>query len=382
LFSAAGLDPSKWLPAQPIWAPPVSSDTRAAWIGALVERPNIPMRIEAAAYQGKPVYFELIGPWTHAERLQPYEPATGERASDVVLIVLLLSMLVGGAMLARRNLRLGRGDRRGAARLAAVVFATVAVAYFVAHHVPNFSELVFFLEFLANGLAWSCFFWVLYIALEPYVRRRWPATLVSWSRLLAGGFRDPLVGRDVLVGCLVGAFATLLARLAWFVPSWLGEPPAQPMTGLQFQFLGARTIVAGISRNLGISLFAALAFLFVLFLMRVLLRKEWAAAVAFVLFLSVLFAAGSQHPTTTFVADLILNGLAVFLIIRLGLLAEAAAFIFESCLLENFPLTTQGSAWYAGISLAGILLMAAIAFYAFYTSLGSRSVFGGAVLDE
>jgi hypothetical protein len=382
LFSAAGLDPSKWLPAQPIWAPPVSSDTRAAWTGALVERPNIPMRIEAAAYQGKPVYFELIGPWTHAERLQPYEPATGERASDVVLIVLLLSMLVGGAMLARRNLRLGRGDRRGASRLAAVVFATVAVAYFVAHHVPNFSELVFFLEFLANGLAWSCFFWVLYIALEPYVRRRWPATLVSWSRLLAGGFRDPLVGRDVLVGCLVGAFATLLARLAWFVPSWLGEPPAQPMTGLQFQFLGARTIVAGISRNLGISLFAALAFLFVLFLMRVLLRKEWAAAVAFVLFLSVLFAAGSQHPTTTFVADLILNGLAVFLIIRLGLLAEAAAFIFQSCLLENFPLTTQGSAWYAGISLAGILLMAAMAFYAFYTSLGGRPVFGGTGLEE
>jgi hypothetical protein len=32
------------------------------------------------------------------------------------------------------------------------------------------------------------------------VRRRWPATLVSWSRLLAGRFRDPLVGRDVLAG--------------------------------------------------------------------------------------------------------------------------------------------------------------------------------------
>ena len=38
-------------------------------------------------------------------------------------------------------------------------------------------------------------------------------------------------------------------------------------------------------------------------------------------------------------------------------------------LLRSFPLTTQGSAWYAGISLAGILLMAAMAFYGFYTSL-------------
>jgi len=382
LFSAAGLDPSKWPPAQPIWAPPVSSDARAAWTGALAERPDIPMRIEAAAYLGKLVYFELIGPWTHAERLEPYQPTTGERVAQVIAMVLLLSMLVGGAMLARRNLRLGRGDRRGASRLAAVVFATVAVAYFEAHHVPNFSELVFFLEFLANGLAWSCFLWVLYIALEPSVRRRWPATLISWNRLLAGGFRDPLVGRDVLVGCLVGAFATVLSRLVWFVPSWLGYPPSQPMTGPQLQFLGARTIIAGISRNMGISLFGALAFLFVLFLMRVLLRKDWAAAVAFVLFLSVMLAAGSQYVLVSLVSALILNGLAVFLIIRLGLLAEAAAFIFQFCLLENFPLTTQWSAWYAGISLAGILLMAAVVFYGFYTSLGGRPVFGRAVLEE
>ena len=61
LFSAAGLDPSKWPPAQPMWTPPVYSDARAAWTGSLAERPDIPMRIEAAAYRGKPVYFELIG---------------------------------------------------------------------------------------------------------------------------------------------------------------------------------------------------------------------------------------------------------------------------------------------------------------------------------
>ena len=40
------------------------------------------------------------------------------------------------------------------------------------------------------------------------------------------------------------------------------------------------------------------------------------------------------------------------------------------------------SAWYAGISLVGILLIATITFYAFYTSLGGRPVFGGAVLEE
>ena len=78
---------------------------------------------------------------------------------------------------------------------------------------------------------------------------------------------------------------------------------------------------------------------------------------------------------------LILSSLFVFLMIRFGLLTLVANFVFWY-VLTNFPLTTQSSAWYAGISLAGILILAAIAFYAFYASLGGRPAFGGAVLEE
>ena len=152
LFSAAGLDSSKWPPAKPMWTPPVDSDARAAWTGSLAERPNIPVRIEAAAYRGKPVYFELIGPWTRPERMQPYQATAGERVGLVILTVLLLSLLVVGAMLARRNLRLGRGDRQGAYRLAAFVFAAWAVAvFFGAHHVPNYGELALFIDVFGLG---------------------------------------------------------------------------------------------------------------------------------------------------------------------------------------------------------------------------------------
>lgn len=382
LFSAAGFDPSKWTPSQPMWTPPVYSDVRAAWTGSLAERPDIPMRIEAAAYRGKPVYFELIGPWTPPERTQAYQPTAGERAFLVILFVLLVSMLVVSAILTRRNLRLGRGDRRGASRLAAFVFAAWGMAWFFgAHHVPDFAEFALFIEFLAWGLGWSCFVWVLYIALEPYVRRRWPVTLVSWSRVLAGGFRDPLVGRDVLTGCLWGAFVADLLRLMWFVPSWLGYPPPQPQLGPLWVFLGARTIIADISRNSRFSVLNALAFLFFLFLFRALLRKEWAAAVAWVLFVSVFFSVGSEYVLLALVTTLILNVVTVFLMRRLGLLWLVAAFVFQS-LLTNFPLTTQGSAWYAGLSLAGILLMAAIVLYAFYTSLAGQPLFGRKLFED
>jgi hypothetical protein len=252
----------------------------------------------------------------------------------------------------------------------------------LAHHVSDLGEeLLLFLEFLAWALLWSCFFWVLYIAMEPYVRRRWPAMLVSWSRLLAGGFRDPLVGRDVLAGCVMGAFAQNLSRLGWFVPSWLGHPPPQPLSGPDWQFLGARTIIAYLSNTLGLLLFLAFVFLFVLVLFRVLLRKEWAAAVAWVLFLTVFFSVGNESVPAAAAQGLILNVVTVFLLRRLGLLWLLVAFIFAG-LLTNFPLTTQGSAWYAGLSMGGILLMAAIALYGFYTSLGGRPIFGGAVLEE
>jgi serine/threonine-protein kinase len=214
--------------------------------------------------------------------------------------------------------------------------------------------------------------------LEPYVRRRWPATLVSWSRLLAGGFRDPLVGRDVLIGCILASSTIVLNRLIWFIFSWLGYPPAQPQSGPRWQFLGARAVVADVALS---SMFAPafwLGLLFVLFLLRAVLRKEWVAAVAWVLVFTIFPL--SSDPVG-WVGALIFSSLAVFVMIRFGLLAVVANFMVFN-LLQNYPLTTQGSAWYAGISLTGILLIAAMAFYGFYASLGGRPAFGDAVLKE
>jgi hypothetical protein len=145
--------------------------------------------------------------------------------------------------------------------------------------------------------------------------------------------------------------------------------------------MGARTIIASISLKIGWALAGAFFFFFVLSFFRILLRKEWAGAVAFVIFLSVLRVTGDRS-IIALIAVLVVNSLTVFVITRLGLLAVFASLVFQICLLQNFPLTTQASAWYSGISLAGILLMAAMALYGFYTSLGGRPVFGGGGFEE
>jgi hypothetical protein len=275
-------------------------------------------RYAAASIRGNPVYFELIGPWTRPERMQPYQPPPGERAFLVTAIVLFFVMLVGSALLVRQNLRLGRGDRRGAFRVAAFVYAAWVLAWlFGAHHVPDFGEFLLFMEVFLTGLAWSGLVWVLYIALEPYVRRRWPATLVSWSRLLAGGFRDPLVGRDMLIGCFSAATTTAIGRLLWFIPFWLGHLPPQPESGPEWQFLGARTIIAAIaSLVLG----------------------------APILWLAVFSGAGTQFHPEALAGILIFCVVAAFLLIRFGLLTLVAHDVVW-VVLTTFPLTTQGSAW-------------------------------------
>src|SRR5439155_18818232 len=73
------------------------------------------------------------------------------------------------------------------------------------------------------------FVWLLYIALEPHIRRVWPETMIGWSRLLAGGVRDPLVGRDVLAGVLVAIGNGLMLALHTLLRRWSGRPPQFPL---------------------------------------------------------------------------------------------------------------------------------------------------------
>src|SRR5262249_57534888 len=54
---------------------------------------------------------------------------------------------------------------------------------------------------------------LIYLGMEPALRRRWPWRITAWNRALAGRLRDPLVGRGLLVGGAGGAAAVPLARL-------------------------------------------------------------------------------------------------------------------------------------------------------------------------
>jgi serine/threonine-protein kinase len=70
LFDAAGLAISGFVDATPQWTPPDFADARVAWSGSHPVLTDVTLRVEAASYRGRPVFFEVVGPWTEPERME------------------------------------------------------------------------------------------------------------------------------------------------------------------------------------------------------------------------------------------------------------------------------------------------------------------------
>jgi hypothetical protein len=382
LFAAAGLDPARFAPSPPKRLPREPFDSRSDWEGSYASDPNVPIHVTAASYRGKPVSFEVLGPWDLPSRMQEAPEASGLTARNVAIVSLALSVLGGGLLVARRNLRLGRGDRRGAMRVSAFVLATSLLSWFFwIHHVPDLlAEAFLFFSAIAAALVSVAFVWVTYIAIEPIVRRKWPDLLISWSRLLSGRFRDPLVGRDVLAGILFGAahafvFVSLNGFPRWFdLPGMTPIPPAAAYVsdtlGVAGHFL--RTFEGNAARSLVI--------MTVLVLSQVLLRRKRLAVALTGLLLMTLSLSG-ENLALEIPTGILLAALTIFVAARYGILA-LAVYYFTSLLLQELPVTLDFSRWYAGRCLVLVGLLVALAVYAFHVSLGGRPAFATARLEE
>lgn len=383
LFTESGLDQTRFQPAPPTWTPPHAATVRAAWDGSYPDNPQMKIHVEAATFEGKPVYFEIIDAWDQPIEIQP----TLSRFKDRTLIILLLSVFIivmlGSALLARRNLKLGRGDRKGAFRIGVFVFAVAFIAWlFNSHHAYNEQEALNFISGVQNMLFYGIFFWVVYLAFEPFVRRRWPGRIISWSRVLAGGFRDPLVGRDILIGAVFG-FATIISHiyLTKLVPESLGYPPTIPWFDYPAtQLLGIRSFAHGFTQQIYAALLQPFILLFFLLLLYILLRRELLAAVALWV-----IGALALSLTNDSVAGVPFAGLSALMVIgvlyRYGLLALIST-LFILHLMIFFPITSEFSAWYAGDYVLGLIISLALVGFAFYTSLAGQPLFRGTLPDD
>jgi serine/threonine-protein kinase len=379
LFEAAGLDMSRFAAAAPQWTPLGICDARAAWTGVLPVGMSDPIRVEAAAWRGKPIYFQIVGDWTRPKRMQAFMFDASMKGLVVAVLALGGLLMLAAVLLARYNIRRGRGDRRGALRLAGFTACVAMLLWvFAGSHVAGLEEIGLFFGALGFALLLAAGVWTLYIAVEPFARRRWPHSMIGWSRLLAGGIRDPLVGRDALVGLTLGTAAALLGMVQQLLLLRFGTMPSA--TVIPLSLLGVRGAVAGFLVIIPDCVLLALVWFVLMFILRAVARRDWlAAAVLVMIYMALKWFATPASPLLAALFTAVQTTLLVVVMLRFGLLALiASSFVYELLLLS--PITPDFSVWYGGASLLALLSVAAIAAFAFHSSLAGRPLFGDADL--
>jgi serine/threonine-protein kinase len=283
-------------------------------------------------------------------------------------------VVIGAAWLARRNVRLGLGDATGAWRLAIFLFACHMVCMtLIADHVPSFQEeAVWLMKALGFAGLWSSLCWLLYFAAEPYVRRRWPWRMISWNRLLAGRFRDPMVGRDILIGALLGILLTLMLQLGVVLPPLFGRPSPRPLATWPSAFTN---VPFHLLMELPSAVKDELQWFFLFFLLVLFVRYEWLASVLLVSLSLVYYLI--QEPELHFFWAALMGATVIaslFVTLRFGLLAVTAG-LFFCYFLYQVPLTLDLSVWYGWESLIYVLWPILLAGMAFLVARGGQPSF-------
>ncbi len=359
LFAAAGLDFSRFKPSTPVRIPPVPFDTRTTWTGTYAPYRAEPVTVQAAWWRGKPVYFNADEAGTQFHR--------PPRPRDWVLLGWFVVVLAGGVTVAYHNFRLGRGDRAGAMRLAIFTFSVTALTWLLtAQHVARPWEVLLIVRELSWALFVAAALWCLYMAIEPYVRRHWPESLISWTRFQQGRIRNPLVASHMLAG------------VALAVSYWAGHLLLRNLTSiieLQYGawFLDSGSLATGlVIFYLSNALFFTMGTLLLLVLSRLVLRRLWIGDAVFILLLSATGFQAYSYLHQTIILDLwetltIVSYLWMFR--RCGLLSFAVFFFVYPIM--RFP-PVDWSSWYFGRALVVQLIPLAIAAWALWVILPAQ----------
>jgi len=379
LFDLMGLEMADFTPVEPRYSPGHFADERVAWEGVFPEDPETSLRIEAAAFAGRPTSLRFFPSYEPLVR-SPAPPSDGGIGVAtvaalfvvVVSIILLMTVIFGGLYVAQRNLRSGRGDARGARRLGFGVAIALGIAWLLGEFTFSFTAFNAFLGMLVFVSAFGGITWALYLAVEPFMRRHAPEVMIGWTRFIDGRLADPLVGRDILLGCVAGA----LSRLLNVVPMALAGRGATVVNFAGLPSASLMHLLSLITSAATLYVILALGLSFLFGLTYVGLRRRWWAAYAVWLFflggmgLIPGIQVGNMEPAATHLTSLfwvVSWALWLFVLFRPGILVFVAMGTTSSLLNLALP-TLDTSAWYSWSMVAGFTILIGVAGYAFYRS--------------
>ena len=376
-------------PPMRLTSAPGDEPKAVAWRGRFPGAPGM-ARIDASIHEGRVSLFTVAR--DDATRAPTsYGTVISNMTLEIALrSVLLLALPISVAIivLAVRNLRLKRSDRRGALRIAVFGAVTGSAALKIGMHHPSSLYDLYDLWLVSDAqpIQWALIGWLYYIALEPELRRTWPHTLISWSRLLAGRWRDPLVGRDVLVGVTAGLAWTCLWLGGVAMPnpvpaltSAFASPSAPPLVLAIPALASSRQAVAILLQYLYPS--AVLAIVWLLGALVVFRLTHSRRLAQFLPWLSLfVVAVNLLADQSGGIMPAAVSALIVTVMFRYGVLATAVmAYV---CLAQMFlPSTTDPLVWYAGASALSLVVAVGLGLYGFVVALAGKPMFGRSVLQ-
>jgi serine/threonine-protein kinase len=355
---------------EPFWTPDVPCDARAAWVA---NDGGEPVRLEAAGWRGKPVWLRTIAPWERAERDSRVIPRG--YAGLTFFVAFAAAIVIAFGALARHNLRLGRGDPRGAFQVAVAVFLCFSL-----------SGSLLFRWAIDPVRIWRWLWtqpyfptlgaWFVYLGVEPFLRRRWPRRLIAWTRLLEGRFADPLVGRELLLGFLSGVGTVLVSCIPAALEKFhdLDFLLATLPLGRSADFWAAPVGILGDALMKGFGAFG------MLLLLRVIFRRDavaWLGLVA----LWTLMSVPSWNLSVVHWISIAGAATCFMLAVRVGLVAAIVATAVTNLLAACTPLTLDFSRWYAWRTAVVAALLFAIAAWGFRAVMGRRRILSAAMFE-
>ncbi|MCA8956806.1 MAG: hypothetical protein KDC87_12085, partial [Planctomycetes bacterium] len=380
LLAAAGLDASRLQAVEPHFVHRMPHTQARAWEGT-DPTTGVRIRAEAAAQGIHPVSL-LVRAYTDptASDLTLARAPTPPRRYGWRLAALVT--LIGIALLmARAALMHHRSDRRGATRFGATVFGLVVTFTLLngdhGGQLAGLADLV--LLGMAHGAAIGAMSAVFYLALEPHIRRVWPQTIISWSRLMRGRFTDALLASDVLIGVAIGVGTALLHIELHQLGSWLtgaGSPPLIPSERGLDALLGPIHSVGAMLETLVDLGRQSMLCVLALVIFRLVLRSRTMAAVAMVAAFTLAWSPEPLGGTSWMVASLartalVLGTFAVALV-RFGFVAMIVAVTVHGTMID-LPLTLDLDVWYAGSTLLSLGLVGGATVFGYLVGTRGRT---------
>jgi serine/threonine-protein kinase len=370
LLSEAGLSSAQLSSGMSAVIPPFAYDRRQDWQAIESGKTTL---ITAAAYNGKVVYFR-----TALSGTEPHQSKEGSglgTLSDIMFVVAAAVCGIGGWLVARRNMRLGRGDRQGAFRVALFIFTGEFVGWaLAAHFVSNpWDAYWMFVAGCGEALYMAGFMWILYMAIEPYMRRRWPETLISWTRVLTGKPYDPRVGRDAMLGALGGVGMAIIQNGVNAMPSWFHVADIEPIRPSHLTLGAPAGMVSALGYFANLAVQWALATGAFLVVARFLMRWDWLAVVVSAVSLGLVELAG-DNLIVAVPAAMACAVIVYTLLFRFGLLSVAVTLFFYF-VLRRWPVTLDFSQWFVWRSIFSLSILVAIAVYGWLAINIGRSIF-------